>query len=112
MPSRGDLDDGNGPFSAAVRLILRLVRLEGWNHIPAGYGARFDVKAAPLWLRMLFHTPFIDRFAYPLLVRRGRGYLQASPLPPEPLGAVPDGWRIDPPDHEPPGSRAWLTWGE
>lgn len=78
--------------------------------MPEGYGARFDVRAAPLWLRVLFHTPFIDRFAYPLLVRRGHGYLQAFPEPPpEGLGEVSGGWRIDPPDYQPPGSIAWLT---
>ena len=55
------------------------MRLEGWNHIPEGYGARFDVKAAPLWLRFLVNTPFIDSFAYPLLVKRGHGYLRTSP---------------------------------
>lgn len=86
------------------------MRLEGWNRIPAGYGARFDVTAAPLWLRAIFATPVLDRFAYPLLVRRGHGYLRSSPgLPPQELGVVPVGWRIDPPDHEPPGSTAWLT---
>jgi hypothetical protein len=88
------------------------VRLEGWNHIPAGYGARVDVKAAPLWLKFIFHTPFIDRLAYPLLVSRGHGYLRPSPeWPPEQLGGVGNGWRIDPPDYEPLGSTAWLTWG-
>jgi hypothetical protein len=89
----------------------RCVRLEGWNHIPEGYGARFNVRSAPRWLRLLFHTPFVDRFAYPLLVRRGHGYLRASPaVPPHQLGSVPPGWRIDPPGYEPPGSWAWLTW--
>lgn len=86
------------------------MRLEGWNDIPAGYGARFDVKAAPLWLRTLFNVPFLDRFAYPILVRRGHGYLRPSPgMPLQGLGDVPAAWRIDPPDHEPPDSTAWLT---
>ena len=88
------------------------MRLEGWNHIPEGYGARFDVKAAPLWLRFLFNTPVIDRFAYPLLVKRGHGYLRTSPeWPAERLGDVRGGWRIDPPGYEPPGSTARVTWG-
>lgn len=86
------------------------MRLEGGNQISAGYGARFDVNASPLWLRALFNTPFLDRFAYPLLVRRGHGYLKPSPgMAPQGLGDVPAGWRIDPPDHVPPGSTAWLT---
>ena len=86
------------------------MRLEGWNHVPEGYGARFDVRTAPLWLRVLFSTPLLDRFAYPLLVGRGCGYLQAFPeQPPQGVGDVPDGWRIDPPDYQPPGSSARLT---
>ncbi len=89
------------------------MRLEGWNHIPQGYGARFDVRAAPWWLRVLYHTPFVDRFSYPQLVKRGHGYLQPSPhLAADELGSVRGGWRIDPPGYEPPGSWAWLTWGE
>ena len=31
--------------------------LEGWNHIPRGYGADFDVATAPWWLRLWFRTP-------------------------------------------------------
>lgn len=86
------------------------MRLEGWNHIPAGYGARFDVAAAPAWLRMLFHAPFVDRFAYPLLVRRGHGYLQPSPdAAAAELGPVDGGWRLDPPGFAPPGSTGWLS---
>ena len=72
------------------------MRLDGWNAIPNGYGAHFDVGAAPWWLRVLFQTPFVDRFAYPLLVRRGLGVLSPHPgWPPERLGLVPNGWRLD-----------------
>jgi hypothetical protein len=89
----------------------RCVRLEGWNHIPEGYGARFDARSAPGWLRLLFHTPFVDRFAYPLLVQRGHGYLRPSPgVHEQELGSVSPGWRIDPLGYEPPDSWAWLTW--
>ena len=61
---------------------------------------------------MLFHTPVLDRFAYPALVRRGHGYL----LPPadtsaQDLGMVTPGWRVDPAGYEPPGSSVRLTWG-
>ena len=52
------------------------MRFEGWNHTPEGYGARFDVQSASLWLRVFFHTPVLDRFAYPALVSRGHGYLR------------------------------------
>jgi hypothetical protein len=63
------------------------------------FGARFDTAAAPWWLRAWFATPLLDRFAYPVLVRRGYGHLSPHP------GIVPDaqaiadatkeGWRID-----------------
>jgi hypothetical protein len=81
------------------------VKLEGWNHIPTGYGATFESQSAPWWLRAWFNTPLIDRFAYPLLVRRGFGWLTAFPTSadqhPEP---VTHGWRIRPADYLPPGS--------
>lgn len=55
------------------------MRLTGWNNIPTGYGARFEVRRAPWRLRVLYATPFLDRFAYPLLVRRGLGVLTPHP---------------------------------
>jgi hypothetical protein len=81
------------------------MRLEGWNHVPDGYGATFDVAAAPRWLRAWFRIPFLDRFAYPQLVRRGFGYLTPHPgtLPAE-REDVRGGWRIRPEGHVPPGS--------
>jgi hypothetical protein len=85
LPGRGD--GPNAPF----------VKLTGWNDIPQGYGATFEVARAPAWLRMLYSTPFIDRFAHPLLVRRGLGVLRPSPSwPPERLGPVEGGWRVEP----------------
>jgi hypothetical protein len=73
------------------------VRLEGWNHVPEGYGASFDVRSAPFWLRVWFRTPFLDRWAYPQLVRRGLGYLTPHPdVPPEAREDVTDGWRVRP----------------
>ena len=84
--------------------------LEGWNHIPRGYGADFDVVSARWWLRLLFRTPFVDRYAYPRLVRRGHGYLTPDPgCPaddPEPIG---DGWRLREPGYTPPGSVTKLS---
>jgi|tagenome__1003787_1003787.scaffolds.fasta_scaffold20945817_2 hypothetical protein len=71
------------------------MHLEGWNSIPTGYGASFDLTSAPVWLRVWFSTPFIDRFAYPVAVRRG--YATLSPHPGWPTtgrGSVPDGWRV------------------
>jgi hypothetical protein len=85
------------------------MRLEGWNHIPRGYGADFDLRGAPWWLRLWFHTPFIDRYAHPTAVARGHGYLIPHPeWPPEAMEVPGPGWRIRPADYEPPGSMSWL----
>ncbi|HVB27485.1 MAG TPA: hypothetical protein VNE21_06190 [Mycobacteriales bacterium] len=81
------------------------VRLEGWNHIPRGYGATFDLDGAPRWLRVLFITPFVDRFAYPVLVRRGHGWLTRHPgWPAQGCGPVTGGWQLRPDDYQPPAS--------
>ncbi|WP_139813352.1 hypothetical protein [Prescottella equi] len=81
------------------------MRLEGWNSIPKGFGARFDLSHAPWWLRGWMATPFIDRFAYPVVVARGLGYLTAHPGS-DPAGLSSDaaarGWRLG----EPPGKRS------
>lgn len=89
------------------------MKLLGWNVIPWGYGARFDTAAAPLPLRMLFHTPFLDRFAYPQLVRRGHACLAPSPAVTESeRGGVPNvGWRLDSDNFVAPGSRSILEEG-
>ncbi len=80
------------------------MKLEGWNQIPEGYGADFDLPSAPLWLRTWFRTPLLDRFAYPQMVRRGLGYLTPHPgVPPDARGKVRTGWRIRP-EYQPPGS--------
>lgn len=82
------------------------MRLEGWNHIPRGYGATFNTVDAPAWLRVWFRTPFIDRFAYPVMVKRGFGWLTASPDWPtaarEPVAA---GWQIRP-EPDPPATES------
>lgn len=84
------------------------MRRTGWN-VPRGYGARFDPSGAPRWLRLLYGTPFLDRFAYPLLVRRGLGFLSPQPgWPDEDLGVVDGGWRLESPEWIAPGSVAEL----
>jgi hypothetical protein len=81
------------------------MRLEGWNHVPEGYGASFDVTAAPLWLRLWFRTPFLDRWAHPVMVRRGFGFLRPHPgVPPEDRAEISGGWRLRPEGYQPPGS--------
>ena len=86
------------------------MELEGWNSIPSGAGAVFDTRSAPLWLRVLHHLPFVDRFAYPRLVARGCGFLSVGdPELFDPDGATAKGWRILPADHVAPGS--WAAFG-
>ena len=85
--------------------------LPGWNDVPLGYGARFEVSSAPVWLCVLFGTPFVDRFAHPLLVQCGRGVLTPHPgWPQEQAGKVDGGWRDALPDEPAPrGSIRPLT---
>ena len=79
--------------------------LEGWNSIPQGSTAAFNVGAAPWWLRGLLRTPFVDRFAYPLLVRRGLGALDVvDPDVFDGDSALAEGWRILPREFIAPGS--------
>ncbi len=83
--------------------------LPGWNDIPLGYGAQFDTAAAPWWLRAWFHTPFVDRYAYPVMVRRGYGYLTPHPGWDGLFGSVTGGWRLREEGYIPPGSVSDLT---
>lgn len=71
------------------------MRLNGWNYIPEGYGLRVDKAQVPLWLRVLHHTPFVDRFSYPLLVKRGHAYLVPHPSAPD-HAPPPPGWATEP----------------
>jgi hypothetical protein len=76
--------------------------MEGWDHIPAGYGARFELGQAPAWLRIWFATPFLDRFACPVAVRRGYGHLSPHPgTTPETREQPGRGWHVHP---APPGT--------
>jgi hypothetical protein len=78
------------------------MRLEGWNHVPEGYGASFDVASAPLWLQLWFRTPLLDRWAYPRMVQRGFGFLPPHPgVPPEGREEISGGWRLRPEHHGP-----------
>ena len=81
------------------------MRLEGWNHVPVGYAADLDVRAAPAWLRAWLRTPFLGRFAYPRMVQRGFGYLTPHPgTEPADREDAGDGWRFRSEDYRPPGS--------
>lgn len=71
------------------------MRLVGWNDIPDGFASSFEISRAPLWLRLWFRTPVLDKFARPVAVRRGFGYLAPdAKLAPEQLGKVGPGWRV------------------
>ena len=81
------------------------VKLNGWNVMPRGYSLRFDVDAAPFWLRAFFRTPFLDRFAHPLMVRRGHAYLTPFPTSDGPRDPFPEGgWRLENPGYVDPAS--------
>lgn len=73
------------------------MKLDGWNYIPRGFGLQWDLTDAPLWLRAWFHFPFIDRFAYPLVVHRGFAWLTAHDPRDTDREEVPPGWRTAPP---------------
>jgi len=71
------------------------MRLEGWNHIPTGYGASFDLSTAPFWLRLLVHVPLLDRVGFPIAVHRGFGSLTRHPdWPDEACEKVTSRWRV------------------
>jgi hypothetical protein len=95
-------------MSAAAEDTRRMT-LEGWDHIPRGYGAEFVLDDAPWWLRFWFHTPFIDCYAHPKVVARGHAFLIPHPNWPESEREVPGpGWRVRPPDYLPPGAEYGL----
>jgi len=72
------------------------VKLDGWNFVPRGYGLGWEAAKLPLLLRVLIRTPFIDRFAYPMMVRQGLAWLKPHPGWEEADRApVPPGWRVD-----------------
>jgi len=55
------------------------VRILGWSSIPDGYGAIVDTERVPRWLHLWSRTPLLDRFCYPVLVKRGLLYLIPHP---------------------------------
>ena len=54
--------------------------IAGWDDIPIGFGAIFNFDLAPLWLKALSRTPFVERFAYPIALRKGLGTLRKIPV--------------------------------
>ena len=62
------------------------MNLTGWSSVPEGHGAALDTERVPVWLRVWLRVPLVDRFCYPLLVRKGLLYLTPHPgaTPPAP----------------------------
>jgi hypothetical protein len=70
------------------------MRLNGWNYIPDGYGMAVDAAAAPVWLRIWFRVPFLDRFSYPIMVKRGLAWLTRDEHEATRPNDAPPGWRV------------------
>ena len=61
-------------------------KIHGWNDIPSDYIQEEDFHLAPKWLRVLARTKFIEKFAYPIAVKKGlvrRWKIQPNPSEPE-----------------------------
>jgi hypothetical protein len=86
------------------------MKIDGWNQIPNGYGLSWELSAAPLWLRVWFHLPLVDRFAYPQLIKRGFAWLSPHPdWPEDERDPVPSGWLVRERQPERPPS-AWENY--
>lgn len=51
------------------------MNLIGWNVLPDDFVTEFKFEDGPRWLKILAFTPYFERFAYPIAVRRGLGIL-------------------------------------
>jgi hypothetical protein len=65
-------------------------RRPGWDWVPPA-GARARLDRVPRWVRILFWTPFLDRYAHRWMWFHG-------------------GWDVDPPDGLDPGAAERLVW--
>lgn len=82
------------------------MRIDGWNWVPRGYGLAGDLSRAPWWLRLWFATPFIDRFAHPVVIRCGYAWLVPHPGWFDDHGVAPPGWIVR---QEEPAGHALFT---
>lgn len=60
--------------------------IHGWNDIPAGYVQEEDFHLAPVWLRVLARIKLVEKFAYPIAVKKGlvkRWKIEPSEFEPE-----------------------------
>lgn len=44
-----------------------------WDDTPRNYYANFNFHRGPYWLLILARTPILDRFAYPIALKKGLG---------------------------------------
>ena len=49
--------------------------LAGWNEYFDEFEVEFRFDLAPRWLRLLSRTVLLERYAYPIALKRGFGYL-------------------------------------
>jgi len=60
--------------------------IHGWNDIPAGYVQEEDLHLAPVWLRVMARIKVVEKFAYPIAVKKGlvkRWKIQPSEIEPD-----------------------------
>jgi hypothetical protein len=55
-----------------------VMSLVGWNDSSLDFYTEFDFKSTPFWIRFLALTPVIEKYAYPVAVRRGFGTIWIS----------------------------------
>jgi hypothetical protein len=47
------------------------ITIRGWNDIPEGFVQEEDFHLGPIWLRFLARIKIVERFAYPIAVKKG-----------------------------------------
>ena len=56
---------------------MKKITILGWNDYRDGFYHRHDFESAPIWLRILATTPFLERFAYPIGVKKNYVWLRS-----------------------------------
>ena len=52
--------------------------LTGWDDASLNLVTEIDFKSSPFWVRLLALTPVVEKYAYPVAVRRGFGTIWIS----------------------------------
>lgn len=50
----------------------------GWDDASINSVTEIDFKSSPFWIRLLALTPVVEKYAYPMAVRRGYGTIWIS----------------------------------